>query len=290
MIVVTAPTGQIGSQIVAHLLEGDEPVRVIARDPAKLDPTTRERVEVIEGSHSDPDTVTKAFDGADTVFWLVPPNPGADDVTGYYVDFTRPAAEAIKEQGVQRVVGISSLGRGFGKNAGNLSAAFAMDDLIEDTGVAYRALRMPFFMENLLMQAQALKQGVLALPNSADRPLRLVATADIAAAAASVLSDATWRGQDSVPVLSPDALTPQEMAHTLSEVLGTPITFAQTPLADFKTTMLQYGMSDSWAQGLVDMTVAQNEGIYEPEAATATPAPTTFGQWCEHTLRPATDG
>lgn len=76
MIVVTAPTGQIGSQIVAHLLEGDEPVRVIARDPAKLDPTTRERVEVIEGSHSDPDTVTKAFDGADTVFWLVPPEPG----------------------------------------------------------------------------------------------------------------------------------------------------------------------------------------------------------------------
>ncbi|MFH8471019.1 NAD(P)H-binding protein [Streptomyces sp. NPDC017991] len=237
---------------------------------------------------SDTDTVNKAFDGADTVFWLVPPNPAAEDLNGYYLGFTRPAAEAVRQQGVRRVVGVSSLGHDYGRNAGNLSAAFAMDDLIEDTGVAYRSLRMSFFMENLLMQAQGIKQGVFSLPNSADRLLRLVATPDIAAAAADVLSDASWSGQASIPVLSPDALTPNDMAHTMSEVLGRPVAFQQTPLGDFKATMLQYGLSDSWAQGLVDMATAQNDGIYEPEAATATPSPTTFAQWCEQVLKPAT--
>ncbi|MGW3819784.1 hypothetical protein [Streptomyces sp. NPDC005046] len=40
--------------------------------------------------------------------------------------------------------------------------------------------------------------------------------------------------------------------------------------------MVQYGMSDAWAQGLVDMGIAQNNGIYDAEQrALATPAPTT---------------
>ncbi|MEU1085410.1 NAD(P)H-binding protein [Streptomyces sp. NPDC005576] len=291
MIVVTAPTGHIGRRLLARLVSGgEEPVRVIARDPSALDPEVRERAEVVEGSHADPATVTKAFEGADTVFWLVPPNPRAEDVTGHYVDFTRPACEAIERHGVRRVVGVSSLGRAFGEHAGNLSSAFAMDALIEGTGVAYRSLRMPFFMENLLMQAEAIGQGGFHLPNAADRPLRVVATADIAATAADLLLAPAWSGRGDVPVLSPDALTPQDMAATLSEVLGTPVAFHRTPLPDFRATMLGYGMSDSWAQGLVDMVLAQDAGIYEPEALAAEAAPTSFRQWCRDVLKPALQG
>ncbi|WP_327269340.1 NAD(P)H-binding protein [Streptomyces sp. NBC_01218] len=291
MIVVTAPTGQIGRGLLARLLDGaEEPVRVIARDPAALDPAVRERAEVVEGSHADPATVATAFEGADTVFWLVPPDPRADDVTGHYLDFTRPACEAIGRHGVRRVVGVSSLGREFGENAGNLSSAFAMDALIETTGVAYRSLRMPYFMENLLMQAEAIRHGAFHLPNAADRTLRLVATADVAATAADLLRVPAWSGQSSVPVLSPDSLTPREMATTLSEVLGTPVAFHRTPIAGFRATMLQYGMSEGWARGLVDMALAQDAGIYEPEALAAEPSPTGFRQWCEDVLRPAVRG
>ena len=38
MIVVTTPTGNIGSKILAPLLAAGESVRVIARDPSKLAP------------------------------------------------------------------------------------------------------------------------------------------------------------------------------------------------------------------------------------------------------------
>ncbi|MEU9003857.1 NAD(P)H-binding protein [Streptomyces sp. NPDC059982] len=288
MIVITAPTGQIGRRILGRLHDGDEPVRVIVRDPSALDAATRERVQVVTGSHRDPACTAAAFEGADTVFWLVPPDPRAEDVVGHYLGFTRPAVDAIERHGVKRVVGVSSLGRAFDGNAGNLSAAFAMDDLIEGSGVAYRALRMPFFMENLLMQAGAIgRQGAFSLPNDADRPLRLVATGDVAHVAADLLLDPTWGGQGSVPVLSPDALTPREMARTMSEVLGGPVAFHRSPAEDFRTRMLQYGMTDGWAQGLVDMAAAQDEGIYEPEALTAAPAPTAFREWCERVLKPA---
>ncbi|TKA09500.1 NmrA family NAD(P)-binding protein [Actinacidiphila oryziradicis] len=289
MIVITAPTGQIGHQTLAKLLDSGQPIRVIARDPARLSPQVRERVEIVQGSHSDSDVVTEAFAGADSVLWLVPPNPRADDIEDYYLDFTRPACDAINSQGVKRVIGVSSLGRAYGKPAGLLSPAFAMDELIESTGVNYRSLAMPFFMENLLSQVEAIKsQGIFFLANSTDRPLATVATRDIAAAAADLLLDDSWSGQGSVPVISPNALSPNDMAKVLSEVLERPVRFQQISNEAYKTTMLQYGMTDGFTQGLVDMATAQNDGIYDAEQRTLqTAGPTSFRQWCQDVLKPA---
>ena len=155
---------------------------MIVRDPARLAPRVREGAEVITGSHDDPAIVGRAFDGADAVFWLVPPNPRVADVTDYYRDFTRPACAAITEAGVSRVVAVSMLGRGIVKNGGPLSAALAMDELIESTGVGYRSLTMPFFMENFLRAAGPDPgPGRVDLASTADRPLATVATRDIAA-------------------------------------------------------------------------------------------------------------
>src|SRR5258706_152267 len=104
MIVVTAPTGDIGHQVLENVLHSGEPVRVIARDPTGLPAQIRERVEVVQGSHGDPDVVNQAFAGVDAAFWLAPPDPYAKSVEAAYVDFARPACDALKSQGVRRVV------------------------------------------------------------------------------------------------------------------------------------------------------------------------------------------
>ncbi|MFE7627058.1 NAD(P)H-binding protein [Streptomyces sp. NPDC057509] len=289
MIVVTAPTGRIGHQVIDALLDGGRQVRVIARDPARLAPRAREGAEIVQGSHSDPRVLAEAFKDADSVLWLVPPNPVADDIQEHYLGFTRPACEAIRAQGVRRVVGVSSLGRAHGSGAGQLSAAFAMDEMIESTGVGYRSLAMPFFMENLLHQAEALAaRGVLSLPVAADRPLALVATRDIAATAARLLADDSWSGQDTVPVIGPDALSPHGMAQVLSEVLERPVRFEEPDREAYRATMTRYGMSEAWAQGLFDMADAQDNGVYDAEwRALTTPAPTAFREWCREVLIPA---
>jgi len=290
MLVITAPTGQIGRQVLEKVLEGDQPIRVIVRDPAKLPEHVRERVEVVKGSHSDTATVTEAFAGADAVFWLVPPNVRADSVDGYVLDFTRPACEAIKSAGVKRVVGISTLGRGVAKNAGQVSAALAMDDQIESTGVSYRALRMPGFMENMLHQVGPLRnQGMFFLTVSPDHKLPTCATRDIATVAARLLLDSSWSGQGSVPVLGPEDLSPNDMARIMSEVLGRPIRFQQVTTEAHLATLTRNGMSPAWAQGLVDMgTEVELRNIYNTEPRTAEAStPTTFRQWCEEVLKPA---
>jgi uncharacterized protein YbjT (DUF2867 family) len=290
MIVITTPTGEIGRQVLDRILDSGEAVRVIARDPTRLPERACARAQVVQGSHSDAGVITKALAGADRMFWLVPPPPFSypSSAEHYYGDFTRPACKAIRGLGVG-VVGVSTLGHGYQGKAGMLSAALAMDKLIESSGAAYRALALPFFMENLLRQAQAIKeQGTFSMANTAGRPLPAVATRDVTAAAAALLLDTSWGGQASVPVAGPDNLTPAGMAEVISDTLGRTVRYRQVPAADRQAALLRRGASEAMAQDMADMTEAQNNGIYDaeprdPDSAT----PTTFRQWCHDTLKPA---
>ncbi|MGW4774009.1 NmrA family NAD(P)-binding protein [Nocardia sp. NPDC004278] len=291
MIVVTTPTGTIGHQVVQRLLDNDAPVRVIARDPARLPADIRERVDIVQGSHGDIDVVTKAFADADAVFWLLPPNLRATSLDAAFLDFTRPACAAFTSQDVQRVVGVSAVGRGsaVAAHAGLVTASLAMDDLIASTGVSYRALAMPSFMDNMLGQVETIKsQGTFFWPLAPDHKRPTCATRDIAAVAAELLLDDSWTGQDSVPILGPEDLSGNDMAQIMSEVLGRPIRFQQIPGTTFKTRLLESGISEVMAQGMLDMLEAKNNGLDNAEPRTPqSTTPTTFRQWCEESLTPA---
>jgi uncharacterized protein YbjT (DUF2867 family) len=291
MIVITAPTSTIGRQVLENLLDSGQPIRVIARDPSRLPSNTRARVDIVQGSHGDIDIVTKAFAGVDAVFWLVPPDPRAKSVEAAYVDFTRPACAAFKSQEVRRVVGISALGRGtaVAGKAGLVTASLAMDDLIASTGVSYRALTMPSFMDNILRQVETIKkQGMFFVPISSDRKLPTCATRDIAAAAAKLLLDPSWSGQDHVAVLGPEDLSFNDMVRIMSEVLGKPIRFQQTPNEAFKARLIGFGMSEAMAQGTLDMMLAKNAGLDNAEPRTPqSTTPTSFREWCDEVLKPA---
>jgi uncharacterized protein YbjT (DUF2867 family) len=291
MIVITTPAGNIGRQVVADLLDSGEQLRLVARDPSAIPADTRRRVEVIEGSHGDPAVADRAFDGADAVFWLTPPDPRAQSVTAAYVGFTRPAAGAFRKHGVKRVVGVSALGRGtpWAAQAGYVTASLAMDDLIAGTGVAYRALTNPSFMDNIAAQAGAIKnQGMFFSPIDGDRRLPSVAIRDIAAAASRLLLDDTWSGVGEVPLLGPEDLSFNDMAGIISEVLGQQVRFRQITFEAYKDRFVGFGLSDAMAQGMTDMAWAKNQGL--DNAVRRTPensTPTSFRQWCEEILRPA---
>lgn len=294
MIVITTPTGQIGSRTLGRLLAAGAPVRVIVRDASRLPAEVRRRVEVVEGSHGDPDVVAKAFDGAESVFWLVPPDGRAVSLDAAFSGFARPAAEALGPAGVRRVVGVSALGRGtpMAGRAGHVTASLAMDDLLASTGVAYRALAMPSFMDNLLRQAELIRnRGMFTSPVSGDRKMPTCAVGDIAAVAANLLLDDTWSGVGEVPVLGPEDLSFEDMARIMSEVLGRPVRFRQVAGADFRDRLTGFGMSEAMAQGMLDMMLAKDDGLDNAVTRTAeNGTPTGFRQWCEEELKPAVLG
>ncbi len=135
MIVITAPTSQIGSKVVSALVDTGKPLRLIVRDPAKLPKHIHERVEIVEGSHGDAQVVDRAFEGADALFWLAPP-PWAQSLDDAYITFTKPAAEAIRRHAVPRVLSITAIGRGtpWQERAGPVTASIRMDELLMEVG------------------------------------------------------------------------------------------------------------------------------------------------------------
>ncbi|WP_030560020.1 NAD(P)H-binding protein [Streptomyces aureocirculatus] len=297
MIVITAPTGNIGVRLLPLLLESaparGEELRVVVRDPARLPESVREHVEVVIGSHGDAEVVDRAFEGADAVFWLVPPD-SAKTPTDAFSSFTRPAAEALAAHGVGHVVGVSALGRGtpLADSAGLVTASLAMDDLIADTGVAYRALANPSFYENLLEEADSIREkGVFTDVVDADRKAPLVSVTDIAAVAAGLLLDRSWTGSGSVPVLGPQDLSPSDLARVMSEQLGRPVRYERRPFDELRTTLVAHGLDEAFVDGIVEMKQAKDQGLdagvtRAPDNAT----PTTFDQWCAEVLKPAVLG
>ncbi|MEV6396179.1 NAD(P)H-binding protein [Streptomyces sp. NPDC051907] len=294
MIVITAPTGNIGRHLLSRLLESapaaGEELRVVVRDPARLPDAARGRVEVIAGSHADAEVVDRAFEGADAVFWLVPPIP-APTPRDAYSGFSGPAVRALTAHGVGHVVGVSALGRGtpLADRAGLVTATHALDDLIADSGAAYRALANPSFFENLLEESDSIREkGVFSDTADADRKAPLVAAADIAAVAAGLLLDRSWTGTDSVPVLGPQDLSPNDLARIMTEQLGRPVRYERQPLDELHTALVGHGLTESFVRGIVDMKRAKDQGLDAGVARTPdTASPTGFEQWCARTLRPA---
>ncbi|MFY9650149.1 NAD(P)H-binding protein [Trebonia sp.] len=290
MIVITTPAGQIGRQVLGNLLQSGEQLRVIARDPAQLPAEVRGDLDIVEGSHGDAAVADKAFAGADAVLWVTPADRRAPSVEAAFAGFTRPAAEAFNRHGVGRVVGVSMLGRGtpWAAQAGFVTGSLAMDDLIAASGVAYRALTNPYFMEDTARQAKSIKdKGLFTSPIAGGRKRPTAATRDIAAAASRLLLDASWSGVEEVPLLGPEDLSYNDMAEIMSQVLGKDVRFQRITFEAYKDRFVRLGTSDAMAQGYTDMAWAKNESLDNgvqrtPENST----PTSFRQWCDEVLKP----
>lgn len=198
---------------------------------------------------------------------------------------------ALADHGVGHVVGVSALGRGtpLADRAGLVTASLALDDLIAHSGVAYRALANPSFFENLLEEADSIREtGVFTDVVDADRKAPLVAAADIAAVAAGLLLDRSWTGNGSVPVLGPQDLSPNDLARIMTEQLGRPVRYERQAFDDLYTTLVHYGLDEAFVRGIVDMKRAKDQGLDAGVVRTPdTASPTGFEQWCARTLKPA---
>ena len=289
MIVVTTPTGNIGLHVVRHLLDADEALRVIVRDPARLPEAVRNRVEIVEGSHGDAAVVDRAFRGVDAVFWLCPPTP-SETPAAATVDFARPGAEAMRRHRIGHIVAVTTLGRDteWQEKAGNATGSIYMVDLLRTTGAAVRGLALPAFMDNALQQVDAIRQGRTVGVIDPEKKLPHTATRDTGAAAARLLRDRSWTGQEDVPVLGPEELSYSDLAAIVSEVIGREVRYQQVPFDAFKAQLVARGLTDAFAQGYLDMLRAKNDGMDNvAPRATAIIGSMSFRQWAEEELKPA---
>jgi uncharacterized protein YbjT (DUF2867 family) len=287
-IVVTTPTGHIGSRVVERLLAAKADVTVFVRDAKKLADTVRSRVRVETGELEDPDAVVRAFKGAERAFVLVPPNGTATDWPEWMRRVGRHCAEAIAVNKISHAVLISSFGAGQPR-LGPITWLADVEESIQAAAPNALILRCGYFMENLLQFVPTLRASSVMynpLPPAVGQPM--VATHDIGDVAASKLLDRTWSGQRIIGVLGPADVTMAEAATIIGRAIGRQVTYVQVPVEAAVDAMIKMGLSEGVATGYGDMLRGlSTPGIGGEPRTPETPTPTTLEEFARTVIRPA---
>ena len=286
-IVITAPTGNIGSQLVQDLLAADADLTLIVRDPAKLTPEVRRQTNVKQGDLTDANFVRAATEGADALFWLSPPSLAAPDIKAYYASLYNAAAGAVEANRISHVVLISG-GGGGNRNAGTATRLFETEDALNATGANVLSLRCGLFMENFFWYLPTIQSdGAWYGLNRPGLPLPFVTTRDIAAVAAQKLQDREWQGKTWLAIQGAADVTLADAADILTQATGKSIRYMQVPAETMRQSLLGMGATPDAAHNLVTMFQAFEAGSYSAEPRTPdTTTPTTLVEWAEKVFKP----
>jgi uncharacterized protein YbjT (DUF2867 family) len=287
-IVVTTPTGQIGSRVVERLLETEAEVVVLARDPGRLAEPVRRRAEVRQGTLEDGGFVAEALRGADALFALVPPNYGAEDWAAWLLLVGENLANAVRAAGIPRVVLLSSAGA-HRADLGAISRLGEIEGLLQAAAPNVFSLRAGFFMENLLGSLESIRQsGAFYMAIGNDVPVPFVATSDLGDAAARLLLDDGWSGHIVRAMYGPEDLTLPAAAEVLAREAGVPVSYVAVPAHAAREALLQMGASADVATVYAAMFQKLSELRFEREPREgALIGGTTLAEWSREVFAPA---
>ena len=291
-ILVTTPTGNIGSRIVDQLLVGGHALTLLARDPSKVSETVRSRVTVVQGALDDAAAVAQALTDVDTAFFLVPPQATEPKWRLWQQGIGATFIAEAKQSKVSRVVFLSSTGaqhEGLGPVSGLGAIERALNAALPNVVIE----RAGSFMENTFGSfATIASQGAIYGVAKGDVQQQVVATRDVAVVAARWLSDASWTGHHIVGAHGPTTISADETAAVLRDVLGRAVHYVQIPAPAFGQALLQAGLPQFVAKGYEEMSSGMalhlDAGDLSQEAQSVTSAgTTTFREFAQQILEPA---
>jgi uncharacterized protein YbjT (DUF2867 family) len=260
-IVVTTPTGNIGSKLVPILLERGADVTVIARHPDKVKELAARGVKVVKGEHSNVDVLKEAVQSADSLFFLIPPPYGSHDPIGDYRRFGETAAQVASTLGNLHIVFLSSAGANRVHGTGLIEGLYQAEEKLRSATKNVTALRANLFMENVLSSIPTIiKDGAIYGVVSGSKKLPQVATADIAEIAADVLL-ARQAGQHIIDVTGPEDISFDQAAQYIGTAIGKPVRNVVIPADALERAAIQMGFTPEVAREFVTMQQAIDTGL-----------------------------
>lgn len=287
-VVINTPTGKIGSALAVRLLEADVELVLLARNPDKLKPFADRGIAIHAGNLEDAEFVVEATRGADVLFWVTPADTAAEDLRVYYNQLGRNAVTAVTENGIPRVIALSSIGAQHESGTGPIAGLYDIEKMLDPTGAHVTHLRPAFFMENFFMSAATIaSQGALYMPCQSSTRLEMIATADIAEAAAERILDTGWTGRNVIELAGPEAYTFEQAAEALGSALGAEVMHVQVSPDQTREALLGMGISKKVADTYVEMYAAFDAGIITPEKPERMKRMgTSFDMFAERVFRP----
>ena len=244
MFAIMGVTGQVGGVVARTLLAAGQPVRAIARDAAKGRAWTDRGCELVLASIENVAALTSAFSGADGVFVLVPPNfdPAPEFPEAHAIAAAlRAALDAARPS---RVVYLSTIGAQ-ASQANLLTQHTIIEQALGELPMPITFLRPAWFMENCRWDvAPAREPGVIpSFLQPLDKPVPMVATADIGRVAAGLLREG-WSDRRVVELEGPQRVTPNEIAAVFTRLIGRPVRMEAVPRESWEDLFRSQGMKN----------------------------------------------
>ncbi|NLW98185.1 MAG: NmrA family NAD(P)-binding protein [Actinomycetales bacterium] len=221
---VTGATGYIGSRLVPRLLEEGWTVRVLTRDPSKIE---RRRwvddVEIAQGDAAHRSVLAEALADVDVAYYLLHSMDGAPGFTERDRDMARTFGIAAFEAGVGRIVYLSGL-HPAGRLSDHLASRVEVGDLLMASGVPTAVLQAAVILGSGSASFEMLRHltnrlPVMVAPKWLENRIQPIAVRDVLhyLVAAADLPPEVNRTFD---IGGPEVLTYREMIQRYAQVTG----------------------------------------------------------------------
>jgi NAD(P)H dehydrogenase (quinone) len=259
---VSGASGQLGRAVVAELLQRADGHEVVAitRTPETVAAPAQRRF----GDYDRPESLAEAYAGLDRLLIIttVAPEPGKRGAQNI------AAIDAAVKAGVKHIVFMSAVGTRREEEPARGASYWRGEQHLIATAPAWTILRMNFYAEAFVQQAQAaLGQGVLA--GLAENRAAFVARDDVAAAAAGILIGDGHAGAI-YNATGPERLSGAERAAIIADIAGRPLAFRVIPEEQLRAGLTKanlpaavvnivVGIQQSFAAGVFDIVTGDVE-------------------------------
>jgi uncharacterized protein YbjT (DUF2867 family) len=234
-ILVTGATGNVGRQVVEHLVKRGADVRALVRDPSKADFPAD--VSVVQGDFLDVDSLRNAMSGVSTLFLLSAVVP--DEFTQALI-----ALNVARSAGIERIVYLSVIHADLYVNVPHFAGKFGVERMIEQMGFKATILRPAYFIQNDLTVKDVITgYGAYPMPIG-PKGLAMIDVRDIAEIAALELLRREQAAEplalDRINLVGPQTLTGTDIAAIWSDVLARPIHYGGDNTEGFEQNLKQF--------------------------------------------------
>lgn len=260
MFFVMGITGHVGGATAENLLAKGHKVQALVRNRSKAAAWESKGVDLIEGDATDAASLAGALRGVEAAYLMMLPNfapqrgfPEAKAVIASYI-------EALRQAQPPRLAVLSSIGSEKTERLGLITATHLLEQALAQFSFPIAFIRAGSFVENAMPQLGAAAQtGVLySFYQPIDRPVPTIATRDIGALAAKLMSDTSWSGRRIIELGSP--CSPNEMASAMGDVLKRPVAAQPIPRDRWAATAESIGIPAGSTWGYEEMVDSINSG------------------------------
>jgi uncharacterized protein YbjT (DUF2867 family) len=229
MYAITGVTGNVGGATARALLAAGQSVRAVVRNVDKGQVWRNLGCEVAIATIEDEASLSVAFQRTEAVFVLVPPNFDPSPEFSEAQEIGKALHSALAAARPKRVIYLSTIGAQ-AREMNLLTQHSIIEKAIGNLPIPITFLRPAWFMENCRWDvAPARETGVVpSFLQPLDKPVPMVATADIGKLAAGLLQE-KWDGHRVIELEGPTRVTPNQIATILAKLLGKPVRMKVVP-------------------------------------------------------------